>query len=1109
MVDDREALHLVITVHGIRTYGRWQSRLQKILYAQPKWQHDQENKEIFHYRYGVLTLLSFVVPFLRNLAVKQFREYIQDIFKEQRWERVDIVAHSFGTYLVFEALADPRLAEDVKVHTVIFCGSVLSPNRNIGRLVGPGRRIGRIINECGIFDGILLLTLAVYGVGMAGRLGLQGFEGRTLRNRYHNLGHSGYFEHRDGLAYDGFMRRWWIPLLLNDVPAVERDRRPERPPFSDRLWRLLGENGSTVTVSMYAVVLLSLAATFGYLWRDADRAKRDALAQRNQALLVQSRFLADLARQRFEAGDSETAMLLGLEGLPDEHGDTSIQRERPYANQAEIALYKGLHTDREIALLDGHLKGVYRATYSPDGKLVVTISNDNTARVWEADTWQTVAVLSGHSAPIAALAFSPNSARIATASADKTVRLWDAKSGEQTGIVHHMESVGWVTFSVDGNQLLTASLDKTARVSDVRTGDLISALTHERPVLAAIFGNQRIITLDTDATVRLWDANSFKQLTAINIPRQGYDLMAFFEDQIAKLFSTHGNGKLRTSADGRRVMAVWARTGVVIDVEDGKVIFNLSEPEYDQQILDADLSLDGQHVATGGLTGTVRLWEVEHGRQTASLSLGLNVTHVAFAPNSSLILATSREQIQILDGTTLERKVLIVGHASAVEYATLSPDGRRIVSASMDGTARVWDAVSPLAAVTITTGASSSEPLISFSADGARLLSIASMGLSAVWDAKTGKKLVELKDFDDVDVAAFNPGGETIIAASRGNLSGIWDAQSGQKIGEIGYYGAWTNPWWIAPFGIALPSLSKNLLLTTTFNDVLLWDVAAGAQIKRFGADVLTSPNAIITPDGTKVLTQDHAWLSDNFVRAWDPKSGRNVATFAGGNPQMRAWNFDGSRTVTKSSEGTPLRDSVTVWDSETGFGLVTLKADLGQITQASISRNGARVVTLSDDQRVRVWNGVDGTEVAQFAAMYDGLIRITPDGSRIALSSREKTGDVAIVDAATGSVQERIHIADLYSAPAQLDVSIEDIGFSVDGSRMFVVFGRNSSSSTFGFAYWETVGWKPVLILRMQPRIQWKKDLGLVSTQNGKCLVGVAPDNSVRILDVCHEPRN
>jgi len=307
MPDERQSRHIVISVHGIRTYGRWQERLQRLLDNDKRWQ--QEKEDVLVYRYGFFTLFSFLIPFARNLAVKQFRDYLESVFEGRLSDRVDIVAHSFGCYLAIEALASPKLASGVQIHTAILCGSVLPPNRNLSHLLGPGRPIGRIINECGTSDGVLLLTLLVLGVGMAGRLGLQGFEGRTLRNRYHRLGHSGYFEHSDRRPYDGFMKRWWLPLLLGEESARERDRRPDQPPFSDRVWRLLGENEGVFTVSLYVTILSLIIGGVAYLWLDA-------VAQRKIAVANESRALVALSREATENHSYVDAIKLALAAWP-------------------------------------------------------------------------------------------------------------------------------------------------------------------------------------------------------------------------------------------------------------------------------------------------------------------------------------------------------------------------------------------------------------------------------------------------------------------------------------------------------------------------------------------------------------------------------------------------------------------------------------------------------------------------------------------------------------------------------------------------------------------------------------------------------------------------
>lgn len=326
MTEMQEPIHIIITIHGIRTYGRWQSRLRDIVYDRAH--SNGKLIEVLSYRYGVFTLLSFLVPYLRSLAVKQFKNYLESLFDEKSLGRVDIVAHSFGTYLALEALANTSLADNVRINTCIFCGSAISPNHSLARLVGPKRRIGRIINECGIFDGVLLLTLLVYGVGMAGRLGFQGFEGRWLWNRYHRLGHSGYFERSNRNPYDGFINRWWLPILLDEAPIKERDRRPAVPTLADRVWRVLGENGASFAVAIYSAILLSLAITFASLWQSSETAKREALSQRNRALSQESFALVARARERLRGDNLAGAYLLAAQAVDWPAAQPTINRPR-------------------------------------------------------------------------------------------------------------------------------------------------------------------------------------------------------------------------------------------------------------------------------------------------------------------------------------------------------------------------------------------------------------------------------------------------------------------------------------------------------------------------------------------------------------------------------------------------------------------------------------------------------------------------------------------------------------------------------------------------------------------------------------------------------------
>ncbi|KIN99085.1 hypothetical protein M404DRAFT_155993, partial [Pisolithus tinctorius Marx 270] len=111
--------------------------------------------------------------------------------------------------------------------------------------------------------------------------------------------------------------------------------------------------------------------------------------------------------------------------------------------------------------LQGHTGVVASVAFSPDGSRIVSGSEDNTVRVWDAKTVQLV--LQGHTEEVTSVAFSPDGNRIASSSWDNTVRVWDAKSGDQIGcpLTGHTDYVTSVAFSPDGNRIVSGSRDNT------------------------------------------------------------------------------------------------------------------------------------------------------------------------------------------------------------------------------------------------------------------------------------------------------------------------------------------------------------------------------------------------------------------------------------------------------------------------------------------------------------------------------------------------------------------------------------------------------------------------------------------------------------------------
>src|SRR6266550_174040 len=145
-------------------------------------------------------------------------------------------------------------------------------------------------------------------------------------------------------------------------------------------------------------------------------------------------------------------------------------------------------------------------SFSPDGRRVVTASDDKTARVWDAESGKPIGDLLRHEGAVNAASFSPDGRRIVTASWDNTVRVWDAQSGKPVGEpMRHESSVFAASFSADARLVVTAS-GETARVWEAESGKPLGELMrHEGSVVAASFSpdGRLVVTASLDNTARV------------------------------------------------------------------------------------------------------------------------------------------------------------------------------------------------------------------------------------------------------------------------------------------------------------------------------------------------------------------------------------------------------------------------------------------------------------------------------------------------------------------------------------------------------------------------------------------------------------------------------
>ena len=201
-------------------------------------------------------------------------------------------------------------------------------------------------------------------------------------------------------------------------------------------------------------------------------------------------------------------------------GGGALAVKQPVAAPAPGTVKK---IDAHQTALSGHQRAVLQARFSPDGQLILTTSEDGTARLWLTTSGHNVATLTGHKRAVTCGAFSPDGEAVVTGSDDRTARLWTIK-GELSAVLRgHEKSVTGVTFSPDGKTVLTSSMDNTARLWRRRDGKPLAVLKgHSDFVQAASFSpdGETVVTASMDGTARLWRLDTSGAVPTAYRPRR-------------------------------------------------------------------------------------------------------------------------------------------------------------------------------------------------------------------------------------------------------------------------------------------------------------------------------------------------------------------------------------------------------------------------------------------------------------------------------------------------------------------------------------------------------------------------------------------------------------
>ncbi len=702
---------------------------------------------------------------------------------------------------------------------------------------------------------------------------------------------------------------------IRKLAESERQRAEEQTAARRRAQRL-----TTVIAGVAGgAVLAAIAAIFfGF------QSNQNALRAAREARLARGRELAAEAVNAV-SHDPELSLMFGLQSLRATAPDGFT------LPAAEDVMHRALSEARLLRTLSANAAGLTQAVFSPDGKWIATASDDDTAKIWNAQTGELALTLAGHTADVYAVAFSPDGKWLATGSADYTAKIWEAATAQELRTLSgHEYFIYALAFSPDGKFLATASGDTTAKVWDVETGaDLTTLAGPEVQLLGLAFSpdGQRLAASGENGVALVWELKTG-----------------------AEVLSLHGHEK-----------TVY------------QIVF----------------SPDGTRLATAGFDGTAKLWEA-----TTGANLPLAITHlasvvgVAFSADGAyLVTASSDATAKVWDAVTSQLRFTLAGHVKEVTSVNFSPDGLRLVTSSRDGTAKVWD-ISPASGQELVTAAAHAGKIytVVYSHAGDRFATASNDGTAKIWDATTGDVLLTLAPTGaapEVYDLVFTPDDKRLVTSGcdafdeDGNcLAGtvsVWDALAGQAVLTF-------TPHLNGVQGLALSPDGTKLATASWDYTAKILELATGREVMSHTAHSLLNRIAF-GPNNTQLAFTTYD-PSDN-VFLWGLASGQ-VLTLSG----HVDWGGDvvfspnGQRLASTSQDGSTL-----LWDTATGRSVLSLGGHNGGVQGVAFSPDGTRLATAGVDKMVMVWDANTGERLLTLSGHTDEVwgVAFSPDGRQLA----------------------------------------------------------------------------------------------------------------------------
>jgi WD40 repeat protein len=370
-------------------------------------------------------------------------------------------------------------------------------------------------------------------------------------------------------------------------------------------------------------------------------------------------------------------------------------------------------------------------------------------------------------------------------------------------------------------------------------------------------------------------------------------------------------------------------------------------------IFTVTFSPDQQYLATGGMDGQIRIWNVSDGRQISAWQAhGDWIRNVTFSPDGKLLASSSNDTtVRIWDWERVKCLQILRGHTDWVWSSKFIVWKGLIflISVSSDRTGKIWNLNLGKCVFTV----HEPEDLIwsvAFSSNG-YTLAVSNAKSVKLWNIWT-KQCVRILDdnTERVRALAFSPNGKLLVGGDD-RLLKVWDVASGCCVNTVKI--AANTAIWSLMF-----SPDGTQLITAGTDKIQVWDAVDWAPIATLAEPEYRIRSIAYSADKSTIAIGS----DDRLIRIWDTKTSQPLRTFSGA--ENRIWTLAVSPVLASGgvylASGSDDR-TIRIWDANTGELLQTKSGHQGRIRSLAFSPSGKLLVSASHDRTIKLWDVATG----------------------------------------------------------------------------------------------------------------------------------------------------